>query len=349
MQLKANEGSNSNQMMATVMTGMFGMLTAMMSKQNEPRVVNPSENDGLKGMLETLKTFGVLGNQNQEKQKTTIDFIRELKELGMDILKKDDPIQQMSQLKALANIAGEFMGMGGSGEKPGILEKIVDTLAPVLPGMIKDLKDTAVSAQQVQIEAGRNIERAKMIPTQPTPQGNTMNVGGNANPTMSNPQVQQFFAGLYEAVLQNNRAFYPIIYTSLLQDANGQQLLNGIVQGTHTAKEVIEMLQQVGGDKYKDSEFVMKKLVSYTNGFIIWTRSLLKPQAEAPAQREGAPERIVSTGSGSYDAECQLCHTIYAFDNEQAFIEEENKTCEVMQNGVLCPGILKPIQTPIAS
>ena len=352
MQLKVSEKKEDSNVLATVMTGMFGMMTAMMSKQNEPRVVNPAEGDTFKGMLSTLKDLGLVG-QTHHKEKTTIEFITELKALGMDLFEKKDPIQQVTQLKQLASIASEFMGMGGSGEKPGILEKLVDTLAPVLPGMIKDLKDTATSAAQVQIEAGRNIERAKVISVQPQPQsatqGNTMNVG--TGPAISNPQIVQFFNGLYEAVLQNNRMFYPVVYTSLLQDAKGQELLQGIANGTHTAKEVIELLQEHGGEKYRDSEFVMKKLVGYTNGFIIWIREMMKPKSSYSGVPEMTghehirqPGEPKPAGSTTYDAECSLCHTVYTFESEQDFIEEPNKTCEVMHNGVLCPGMLKPIQ-----
>ena len=56
------------------------------------------------------------------------------------------------------------------------------------------------------------------------------------------------------------------------------------------------------------------------------------------------PGEVKPAGSNTYDAECQLCGTIYAFENEQAFNEEEDKSCEVMNNGVLCPGLLKPMQ-----
>lgn len=354
--IKAGEGNNSNAMMTAMMTGMFGMVTAMMNKRDEgPKVVNP-ESESLRGMLETLKTFGVIGNQQQEKPKTTIEFITELKALGMDLFKKEDPIDQISKLKALANIAGEFMGMGSSGEKPGILEKLVDTLAPVLPGMIKDLKETATSAAQVQIEAGKNIERAR-ITTGPQPgeqSGNTMNVGTNpqqqqvAQPQNMNAQVMQFFNGLYEAVMMNNRMFYPVVYTSLLQDPKGQELLQGIANGSHTAKDVIELLQEYGGEKYRDSEFVMKKLVGYTNGFIVWIREMMKPKAygQSEANNESHIRKSGETKSSgaTYDAECPLCHTVYAFESEQDFIEEKNKACEVMNNGVLCPGQLQPIQ-----
>ena len=94
MALKVSEGSNSSQVMGAMMTGMFGLMTAMMTnkKDDGPRIVN-SEQESLKGMLETLKTFGVLGNERNEKQKSTIDFITELKALGVDVFKKEDPMQ----------------------------------------------------------------------------------------------------------------------------------------------------------------------------------------------------------------------------------------------------------------
>lgn len=348
MQLKVQENSGSKDVMTTMMTGMMAMMTAIMTKNNEPRVVNPE--DGFKGMLSTLRDFGVLHQGNQVKEKTTIDFVKELKELGMDLFKKDDPIAQIGQLKTLANIAGEFMGMGGTAERPGVLEKLVDAIAPALPQIMHDIKETASNAVKVQQIAGQNIERAKITVQQNSQleQGSTMNVGTSA---VSNAQLQQFFAGLYEAVMMNNRMFYPIVYTSLLQDAQGQALLTGIANGTNTAKEVIELLQQHGGEKFKDSEFVMKKLVGYTNGFIVWVREMMKsgksngsvPEVTGHGniRQPGEPK---PEGLNSYDAECPLCHTIYAFQDEQDFIQEVDKTCEVMHNGVLCPGQLQPMQ-----
>lgn len=353
MALKVSEGSNNNQMMGAMMTGLFGMMTAMMTNKRDdgPRVVN-SEMDQMKGMLETLKTFGVLGNQNQEKQKTTIDFITELKALGMDLFKKEDPIAQMSQLKQLASIAGEFMGMGGTGEKPGILEKIVDMVGPAIPGMIKDIKDTASNAVEVQRMAGQNIERARIsvnpdIRTVKQEGSNPqMNMGTNtaqAQQTGQNPQVTAFFNGLYDAVNQNNRMFYPIVYTSLLQEAQGQAMVQGIVNGTQTAKELIELLQQYGGDKYKDSEFVMKRLVSYTNGFIIWIREMMKAQQPIHVEPTQEQRNTVAQTGISYDVECPICNTVFSYDNEQEFRKEESKECGQEHNGVICPGTVRPI------
>lgn len=355
MSMKANEGNQSTQLMVTMMTGLMGMMTAMATnKPVEPKVVNP--NEGLQGMLEVMKTFGVIGQpQQQEKPKSTIEFLTELKALGMDVFKKDDPLEQVGKLKQIASIASDFMGMGGTTERPSIIEKIVDALGPAIPGLLKDIKETAQSAVQVQVEAGRNIERARLQspgvkPVTPIMQDTTMqtqtatgstNVGGGA----VNPQIAAFFNGLYESVRMNNRMFYPIIYTSLLQDPQGVALVDGIVKETHTAKELIEMLQGYGDPRFRDSEFVMKHLVSYVNGFIVWLRDMQKPRQYADSMQEAVATPMTpaqtngNTPNTGYDVGCTVCGTEFVYGSAEEFAQEENKVCG--SNG--CIGIIHPL------
>lgn len=360
MSLKAGESSSNNQMMMTMMTGLMGMMTAMATNNNRPmelpKVVNPTE--GLTGMLEVMKTFGVLGDHSKEKPKSFTDTLLELKAVGVDIFKKDDPMEQMGKLKQFASIASDLMGIGGTAERPGILEKVVDMLGPAIPGMVKDIKDTMGNAVQAQVEAGRNIERAKLPGPSPVSEGAHMNVGGNvaqapvAN-AQANPQVQAFFNGLYEAVKMNNRMYYPLVYTSLIQDPKGVELINGIANSTHTAKELIEMLQGYGDPRFRDSEFVLKQLVSYTNGFIIWIREMLKPKAYTEMQTEQvkpvenipvqqAQESVVAEVKNQVDVECLVCKTVFVFDSLEEFMAEslEDKICG--QNG--CIGELSPLK-----
>lgn len=346
--IKANEGNSSNAMMTAMMTGLMGMMTAMATNRPaEPRVVNPNEN--MKEMLDTLKTFGVLGNSEKEKPKGLVETLGELKLLGIDLFKKDDPLEQVSKLKQIASIASDFMGMGGTSERPSIIEKIVDALAPALPGLMNDIKQTAQSALQVQVEAGKNIERAKlsapMNQQSNQGQGTTMNqVPSNNGATAVNPQIQAFFNGLHESVKTNNRMFYPIVYTSLLQDPKGVELVNGIVAGSHTAKELIELLQGYGDPRFKDSEFVMKHLVSYVNGFILWLRDMIKPKAYVDMANEQMNSSETTNGfvapkGPGVDIECVQCHTVFVYENMQEFEQEENKVCG--NNG--CTGSLKPL------
>jgi hypothetical protein len=343
--IKATEGSSNNQMMMTMMTGLMGMMTAMATNnRQEPRVVNAKEE--LSGMLDTLKTFGVLGSADKDKPKSFADTLLELKAIGLDIFKKEDPLEQVGKLKQIASIAAEFMGMGGTPDKPSILEKCVDMLVPALPEMVKQISSAANSAVQAQVEAGKNIERAKITVSNPTTvqqhEGTQMHTASNTQPTQAavNPQVIAFFNGLYDSVKSNNRMYYPIVYTSLLGDPKGIELVNGIVAGTHTAKELVEMLQGFGDARFKDSEFVMKHLVSYVNGFIIWLRDMVKPKSfEQVAQENPAPiANVVPKGPG-YDVECGVCHTVYVYANAQEFSEEENKVCG--NNG--CIGVIQPL------
>lgn len=371
LQAKATEGSGNAAMMQAMMTGMIGMMTAMMQTRNDgPRVVNADPQDQLKGMMETLKTFGVLGNQNTTKEKSLVDLVTELKVLGVDVFKKDDPMESISKLKQMASIASDFMGMGGTSEKPSILEKIVDVLGPAIPKMITDIKEATQNTVRVQQIAGDNIRNATQkqlsnVPIQPVgnqPMGEpttyqSMNSGkGNepVNATVQNDQVKQFFNALYESVTTNNRMYYPVVYTSLLQDANGQALLQGIVSGSKNAKDLIDMLQEHGDERFKNSEFVMKSLVGYVNGFIVWIRQMMGQNQNSPEQQtlkksnnlvgtasEGDTSQIKVNGTfEDYDAKCPICGTVYGFESEADFMMN-SKVCEA--NGI-CVGILEPIK-----
>jgi hypothetical protein len=204
--------------------------------------------------------------------------------------------------------------------------------------MIKDAKDAMGNAMQAQVEVGKNIERAR-IPMQ-SGEGQSMNSGVTVN-----SQVTAFFNGLYEAVNANNRLFYPIIYASLLQDPKGVALVNGIVSGNHTAKELIELLQGYGDVRFKDSEFVMKRLVGYTNGFIIWLRDMVKPktfnQSAQEVQQEIFKENpvVVNAPKAGYEVVCGLCRTVYVYESAEEFMQEVQKICG--QNG--CTGALQSL------
>ena len=341
MALKANDSSSQAQMMTAMMTGLMGMMTAMATQNNKP----VEKDDALPKMLETLKTFGVIGEkQPAEKPKTLVDTLAELKMLGLDLFKKDDPLEQVGKLKQIASIASDFMGMQGQGDRPSILEKIVDALGPALPTLLKDAKDAMSSAVQVQVEAGKNIERAKLNAPQ---QGEEVRIA-KENPTQQqpvqqNPQVVMFFNQLHDAVKANNRMFYPIVYTSLLQDERGQTLLQGITAGTHNAQHIIELLQSYGDVRFKNSEFVMKHLVMYVNGFILWIQNMMGQQAQT--QQTIVPETVdhgVQQESG-FDVACPICQAVFGYTSEQDFIDEVNKECGANVNGVKCPGTLQPL------
>ena len=350
MQLKVSEGSNSSQMMQTMMTGMIGLMTAVMAGKSEsPRVVNPEES--LSKTLEIMKNFGVLGQQQPHKEKTIVELVMELKAIGVDLFKKDDPMDQIGRLKQMAGIASEFMGMGGSGEKPSILEKIVDVIGPSIPKMISDIKDATQNTVRVQQIAGDNIRNAsqrQVIGPQgtPIPQGESTTYSQMGGDTVSpqaqvvSEQVKAFFNALHESVMTNNRLYYPVVYTSLLQDVQGQQLVQGIVTGQANAKNLIDMLQEHGDPRFKESEFVMKYLVSYVNGFIVWVKSLVGTQSAQPVQPV-QPVQQMNGNPAEVDVRCVVCNSVFTYQNYDEYVADENKTCG---NGGTCEGSLELVK-----
>lgn len=361
MQTKTTESGNMSAMMSTMMTGMLGLVTAMMqNKPNEPRVVNAPE-ESMSKMLGVMKDFGVLQRNEPSKEKTIVDFAKELQLLGIDLFKKDDPMDQITKLKQMAGIASQFMGMGGEGEKPSILERIVDVLGPSIPKMISDIKATAENAARVQMIAGQNIRSAQIPmngPTDamPTPVMESVGesttyqkMGGRvsrpttpqdvAQPVEQTEQVKTFFAQLYESAKVNNKMFYPVIYTSLLQDQEGVQLVTGIAQNTHNAKHLIDMLQQHGGERFRDSQFVMRNLVPYVNGFIVWIQNM------AGVQRDQMPTGQESVKREEFDVICGTCRTVFSYPSEAEFLTDTEKNCG--EEG--CTGSLEPYTKAINS
>jgi hypothetical protein len=274
-----------------------------------------------------MKDFGVIGPQKEVKEKSVIDFANELKALGIDLFKKDEPIEQINRLKQIASLAADFMGMQGSNEKPSILEKLIDVLGPAVPEMVKNVKETfdkAVTAQQI---ASQNLEKAKLLGPQTQPQSQQNNQVNQT--TTVNDQVKQFFDQLYEAIDRNNKMFYPIIYTSLIQDTAGVGLVNDIISQKKGAKELVELLQTYGGERFRDQTFVSTKLVGYANGFILWLRNFAVPEQ--------------SKAKESYDVWCNVCGTVYGYDDEQDYLNDVNKKCE----NAGCVGTLEPVKAKV--
>lgn len=352
--IKANEGNAQVQMMTAMMTGLMTMMTTLAQNRNTdaPRVVNPQED--MKGMLETLRTFGVIGG-TQEKPKSLLETLAELKAIGIDPLKKDDPMEQIGKLKQIASVVTDLVGgSNGAVERPSILEKLIDVVGPSIPMIMKNIKETADQAVRVQVEAGKNMERARALPvaqpqaqiqTQPQPQqvsstsGGQMSISAAQQPAEQTAQAQVFFNSLYDAVVSKNQMFYPIVYTSLLQDAQGIELINGVIAGTYGPKELIELLKGYGDKRFTNESFVTGALVPYVNGFVMWLRGMVKQEPEVRVQTEGT-----ATNSKGVDVICDICGTEYLFDSEEAFNVEESKVCD--RQG--CKGTLQLAQPQTA-
>jgi hypothetical protein len=324
MQMKMSESNNMTSLIVGMMTAMMtAMKDMIVAKVGEPaRQQNPEET--LAKMLGVMRDMGLM--QSPKSEKTAIDFAKELQALGVELFKKDDPLEQVNKLKQLASIAADFMGMSGTTERPSVLEKIVDVLGPSIPGLIKDVKETVQNAVTAQALASQNLEKVKTLPKPTTPATTPAeNMNGTAG-AAANAQVKAFFDQLYESIRTNNRMFYPMIYASLMQDANGQALVRDIVNGMRGAADVMELIVKYGDQRFQDKDFIDKQMIGYVNGFILWIQNMKQPEPV----------------NNTFDVICEKCGSMFEFASKQEFDAEQDKTCGVEKDGVKCTGILTP-------
>lgn len=151
-----NAGGNSNNQMMQMFTAMMTAMTSMMgniiASKNGHSESQPFENQ-LAKMMEVMKGFGVLGQQNP--QKTLPETLAEMKLLGFDPFQKTDPLEQVAKIKGLITSVTDLVPGQGQVkvEKPSIMEKLVEHLAPHIPaaiGNLKSITDNAVLVNQMQ-------------------------------------------------------------------------------------------------------------------------------------------------------------------------------------------------------
>jgi hypothetical protein len=333
MSLKANESNTTTTLLATMMTSMMGAMKDLMIAQKQPTPATVGEpkpvEEQLVKLLGVMKDFGVIG-ASPVKEKSVIDFATELKALGIDLFKKEEPLDQINKLKQIASLAADFMGMQGTAERPSILEKLIDVIGPAVPDIVKNVKETfdkAVTAQQI---ASQNLEKAKMLQSGTVagalPEAPKEEVPVNTTQSNVQEQVNKFFDQVYEAVDRNNKMFYPIIYTSLLQDTAGVGLVNDVLAEKKGTKELIELLQTYGGERFKDQKFVNEKLIGYINGFVVWLKSI--------ATLNSAPQQQKTNG---YEVKCSVCGTTYEYDSQEEFLADTGRCDNQHCSGVLVP------------
>lgn len=318
MQMKVAESSNSNQMVVAMMTAMMGMMKEVMTamKSDKP-VEQKSVEDSIARVMETLKTFGVLPTPNHGgKEKSLTDFITELKLLGIDVLKKDEPLEQISKLKQLASIAGEFMSQG-QGEKPSILEKLIDVLGPAVPKMIEDAKEAFDKAAQAQALASQNIEKAAKIGVMKKPLLSTSTPVNTATKVVGEKKKSSEkdpLTKILNAIETQNTSIFPEMLSLLEGNAVGKILVDKAKSGVDVSRDLTVALEQYAGKSINK-----EKTLEYMRQFVTWVQK--KP-----------------TGEG-FEVICPKCQMVYTYATEQEFNNDPDKVCN--QDG--CSGVIRPI------
>jgi len=164
---KGDKKDNDQLMMQLMMTMMTTMMTSMKDLAlvgRQPVGEQRNIEDNLAKMLEVLKGFGVVGNSSNGP-KTLTEQIADLKLLGIDPFKKEDAIDMLAKLKTIMGTVTDLVPSGSAKvERPGILEKLIDALAPHVPKMVSDLRtitDNAALAKTMEIRS-----RAEMMAQQ---------------------------------------------------------------------------------------------------------------------------------------------------------------------------------------
>lgn len=168
MNARTSDASSNSTMMVAMVTSMMTMMERLMVAGRAPTngAAEPIKlEDSMFKIVSMLKDLGVVGgSQTAIPPKSVLEQLAELKAFGIDPLHKDDPLDQITKMKQIVTTLADVMGSGGKGqaERPSIVEKLIDALAPHLPRMIGDLKsvtENAIKAQEMQGRVSRPATR----------------------------------------------------------------------------------------------------------------------------------------------------------------------------------------------
>lgn len=150
-------------MMTTMMTSMMGLVTTMMQTKNTPAVETKSFEEQMASMMAIMKSFG-FGAAPQPK--TIVEQLAEMKMLGFDPTHKEDTVEQIAKLKAMTGALVDIIPQNGQApERPGIFEKLIDSLAPHVPKIFSDIKSISENAALAQ-----QMQQLRIAQTQPQPE-----------------------------------------------------------------------------------------------------------------------------------------------------------------------------------
>lgn len=361
----ANENTSNNNAMAMMMGTMMTMVTKMMEtmNQNQSRTIVPTEtsDQALARMVDVLTKLGL--TRQPEKTKGLIEQLTEMKALGIDPFKQNDPMAQIQQVKSIVSLVGDITG-GGSGERPSIIEKIIDALAPALPSLlpsIKGLSDNYLMLQQPRAfpQTIQPIPQMPKAPQRPVYEDSPMgSISGGMAPAKEEPptmqaQMQELIERLRHSIINQDQAFFPHLFTLVVQ-YGGDTAVNGIVKGYVSAETLTKQVQMIGGESFKNSDMEMRTK-AYAKAFIAWVQGYVEQQNQRAQQQASAEVHV--NGNGKINgvqmapnaptneeldgvlARCVQCQAEYVYDNEDQFNADQG-TCEDIMSGTTCGGVL---------
>ena len=353
-------------MMSTVVTMMSKMMETMASI-NKPAGPIESSEQALSRTIETLSRLNVI--RPPDKPKNIIEQLGEMKALGFEPFKQSDPMAQVQQMKSLVSLVSDMAGVGGTGEKPSIIEKLIDALAPVLPTLLPSIKGLSDNYLQLQhtprpaalpnpmvqtLEDRASHREYAAPPYESYPMGS---IQGGAQPPQPQPNASGetmfgFFDNLKQAIVNNNTSFYPYLFNAMNQ-FGGAQTTQALANGQISPEMLVGQLRQLGGATCSAPELVAPSL-TYAQGFIAWVQQVIRQQqqhqqkVDAHGAKNGNGTLTPTPKPNLYTqdeivAACQTCGAEYVYDSVAQF-QSENGTCEDIMSGTICGGRLKLTQ-----
>jgi hypothetical protein len=339
---KSNEG---------MMTGMLGLITALMGNKADPVApIDPTST--MANMLKVMTAMGIIGNKPNADE-GLMKNIAMMKELGIIAgpAKASDPISQLTGLK---DIIALVKGISGSDTNPPTtIEKIIDVIGPKIPdivGRITSTVDGAIELKRAQIlgvqagqpsraeiEAGyipttHNPEAEQMhgrpedysffsgseTPSKPSMATKSTNEPTPATPTAS-PQggiVHPLLQELHKIVIADDvTRFGEIKNMTYEMDGGSGELFDSIVKGGVTPDELVKTLMNLGGNVFKEPVFG-NKLTKIVHQFVAWAKS---------------PE------SNGIPAHCVKCNLEFEYESTE-FYNNDTKKCTEDYEGIICDG-----------
>lgn len=148
-----NGGQQSMQMMTMMMTTMMTLMKEIMVG-NRPTTAPVAPEETMAKLMAMMRDFhGIIAPNAAVGPQTLAQQMADLKLLGIDPFKREDTIDQIARLKAVMGSVTDLLPTNGKVERPGIMEKLIDTLGPILPKIIGDMKamtDNAALATQME-------------------------------------------------------------------------------------------------------------------------------------------------------------------------------------------------------
>jgi len=330
---KEASGNQSSMMMMVMMMGMMKEMVTSMRPGNIP--TQPSSTDTMKDMLTMMTQLGVIGSPKDD----VIATIGKFREAGLITQPAvvQDPMEQLTKLKQIASL---FSELTPGGEPPSLINKLIDILAPAIPGMIANISNTVDKVAMLKkqaLEAGGNGTRpqpARVFQVPPTaeqpqsqpeaaePPPTTFEVKENPVQETEMINISRFTHELFNIVMTDDRTKYGYI-SDVLKSFFGDVVETGLRTRVMTADTLIGYIKSFDTKRYNTPE-ANDKLQTYVKAYV----------------------DSIQGNVTTYSVKCSKCGAICEFDSKEEWdtLPDSEKICGFELNpGNLCDGPLVEI------